>query len=209
MTSRIQLSKALLILSLVAALSFTLTPLVAAQQGPSQFPQGVRVVATSPVDTDLRIAAAGQQIYRSEDGGQTWVALSEAPGTVTTLAPGNADVNLLYAGTESGGVLRSIDGGKTWQSVNAGLGLLPGTLLGVSALAIDPANDAWVYGATGYWLGTTQVRFSPVAVVFSTDGGANWLPLAELPLSSETITQLLPEPGQPLVLQAVLSLIHI
>lgn len=203
MMSRTQFSKALIVLGLVASVSFAATPLVAAQQGPVQFPQGVDVVATSPVDTDLRIAAAGSQLFRSEDGGQTWVAFSEAPGTVTALAPGNADANLLYAGTESGGVLRSLDGGMTWQSVNEGLGLLPGTQLGVSALAVDQANDTWLYAATGYWLGTTQVRFSPAAVAFSTDGGANWLPLAELPLGSEPITQLVPQAGQPLAVQVV------
>lgn len=203
MTSRVRLSKALIILGLVASLAFAVAPLAVAQQGPSQFPQGVQVVATSPVDPDLRIAAAGRQLYRSEDGGQTWVAFSEAPGTVTALVPGNTDANLLYAGTESGGMLRSLDGGTTWQSVNAGLGLLPGTLLGVSALAVDPANDAWIYAATGYWLGTTQVRFSPVAVAFSTDGGANWLPLAELPLGGEKVTQLVPQAGQPLAVQAL------
>lgn len=166
----------------------------AAQQTAASLPEGAQWVMASPVDPNLLFSAVDAVVYRSEDGGQTWAAGAVLPSRVTALVTGNHSRDLLYVGTESGGALRSFDLGQSWQPVNEGLGRLPGTVLGVSAMAVDPEQDSIVYAATGYWLGTSQVRFSPAAVVFSTDGGAHWLPLAQWPLTRPAVTALAAQP---------------
>ena len=74
----------------------------------------------------------------------------------------------------------------------------PGVILGVSALGLDPQDDSLLYAATGYWLGTSQVRFSPAAIMVSSDNGATWLPLAQVPLGSQRITSLSVDASQSL-----------
>ena len=72
----------------------------------------------------------------------------------------------------------------------------PGVILGVSALGLDPQDDSLLYAATGYWLGTSQVRFSPAAIIVSSDSGATWRHFAQLPLSSQRIINLAVEANQ-------------
>jgi photosystem II stability/assembly factor-like uncharacterized protein len=64
------------------------------------------------------VAGAGSYILVSQDGGDTWTAPVNVPGTVLALA-GDADV--LLAGLHDVGVYKSTDGGATWASSSAGL----------------------------------------------------------------------------------------
>jgi HEAT repeat protein len=173
-----------------------------AQQLVDQLPEGAHHVVASPADSAVSYAAVGRTLYRSHDSGRTWTETATLPSAVTTLLPANRDAALIYAGTQAGGVLRSFDGGATWQAINDSLGMTPGAVLEVSALALDPADDAIIYAATGYWLGSTRLHFSPNAILFSTSGGANWLPLAALPLSAQRITTLVALPQNPLTVEA-------
>ncbi len=87
-----------------------------------------------------------------------WTPIGPGGGEVRALvaAPSNPDV--LYTGTQGGGVFKSVDGAATWTSVNSGL-----TNLVVLALAVHPRNPSIVYAGT---LG---------GGVFKTaDGGATW-----------------------------------
>lgn len=62
----------------------------------------------------------GQGIFKSDDGGETWVHLdatdSEDFHWVNDLVFGNDDARLLYAATRTG-VWRTVDGGETWQRI--------------------------------------------------------------------------------------------
>lgn len=174
---------------------------LAGAQAPVQLPADALVVA-SPADASILYAATGDVLYRSADAGQTWAEVASLPGTASVLLPANHSVELLYAGTLYDGIYRSIDGGESWQALNDGLGLLPGTMLDVSALALDPADDGLLYAATGYWLGSTELHFSPAELLVSPDGGANWLPLARLPLNGDRVESLAPVAGQRLAVQA-------
>lgn len=185
----------------LAVLLIVVAP-VGAQQDAGQLPDGVSLIASSPADPNVVYAAGNVAFYSSLDGGATWSEWASLPSPVTVLLPANHDAALVYVGTESSGVLRSFSGGQSWQAVNAGLGMLPGTILEVTSLAIDPVDDLLVYSATGYWLGSTSMRFSPAAVLVTTDGGSNWLTLAQMPLSSQAITGMQPLAGQPLAVEA-------
>lgn len=73
---------------------------------------------------------------------------------------------ILYAGTQGGGVLRSVDGGRTWQTSG-----LPGRI--VKSLTVssfpgsNPAGMGIVYAGTK----------SPASIFISSDGGESWTEL--------------------------------
>ncbi len=84
-----------------------------------------------------RVYAAGQNAYRSDDGGANWTNLTAFRGesilgsTLSDLAvsPQHPDVLVVAAGN---GVWRSADGGSSWTGLNDGLPNLPASrLLGV------------------------------------------------------------------------------
>jgi hypothetical protein len=66
----------------------------------------------------------GQGVYRSTDGGQTWISSGLANLTVTSLAIDQVTPTTMYAGTAGQGVFKSTDGGVTWkQNSYTGLSL--------------------------------------------------------------------------------------
>lgn len=183
------------LLVLVSGMVAAITPVAA--QGPA-FPEGAKAAVSSPADNEIAYAAKDRTIYRSDDGGQSWAEAATLPSVVTTITPANQDPSLVYIGTESGGIFRSFDEGTSWQAINDGLGMTPGAILEVSALAIDPQRDHVLVAATGYWLGTSQMHFSPLAIMASSDSGATWLQLTSLPLNGSRVTSLLPDASRPL-----------
>ncbi|MFH1952638.1 MAG: invasin domain 3-containing protein [Pseudomonadota bacterium] len=83
------------------------------------------------------------------------------------------DYNIMYAGTNGGGVYKSTDYGATWETVSRstenpkqGQNLIDPYIKGHSAIAVDPDNHNAVYVGTGY-LGKGNVYRS-------LDGGMNW-----------------------------------
>ena len=159
-------------------------------------------IVSAPADANVIYGAEGRNILVSEDGGQRWEERGALANQVNLLVAANHDPNLVYAAATSAGVWRSEDGGRSWESLNEGLGILPGAELEVTALALDPNDDAILYAATGYWLGHTQRRFTPTHIRFSADGGQQWQPLAELSPSIERITVLAPVTDHPFAVRA-------
>lgn len=190
----------LMMVFLVSSVLFV-TVLPATAQAP-EGPEEVEFQISSPLDPNLVYGVAAKQVLRSHDRGYSWELVSALPSAVTVLRPANHEQTLVYAGTESSGVFRSLDGGESWQAVNVGLGLLPGTLLEVTALELDPEDDGLLYAATGYWLGSTEMHFSPADVAISVDFGSTWLSLGQPPISGSPITALTPQLDQPLAVVA-------
>ncbi len=128
--------------------------------------------------------AAGDGVYKSEDGGHTWIHLglgeSRHIGRIL-VDPKNPDIVLvaalghLFGPNPERGVYRSFDGGRTWEKA---LGKNSDT--GAVDLAWDPSSPRVVYAAL--W----QVRRYPWQAYFtpatgpgsgiykSTDEGATW-----------------------------------
>jgi photosystem II stability/assembly factor-like uncharacterized protein len=93
-----------------------------------------------------------------------WVALLET-GRVAAILPATKPGGPMYVGTASGGVWRSTDNGVTWTALtDRECGLATG------AMALDPANPAIVYAATGEGNG----GLNGCGVLRSGDGGATW-----------------------------------
>jgi len=135
----------------------------------------------------------GQMLQRSDDGGQTWEAVSNefkyegVPGThkwydgtqhpwefkrIWHLEPSLTDPDTVYAGAEDAALFKTVDGGRTWQE-------LPG-LRGVK-------GDLWQPGAGGMCVHTIVldpknpnrmfVAISAAGVFRTDDSGQTWKPV--------------------------------
>ena len=151
----------------------------------------VEELVTDSTGAGLAFARTTMNLYRAENLGLSWSKVENLGSTPTALAVANRYPATVYVGTTDRGLLASTDG-QTWTPNNDGLGLVPGSRLQVTALAIDPAQLDVVYAATSYLYGTTSVHQSPATVAMSTDGGASWSTLNEG--LSNAVVELLPVP---------------
>lgn len=135
----------------------------------------------------------GQQIQRSNDGGETWEQVGNAfeyEGGTTThqwydgtqhpwefkriwhLEPSLTDPDLVYAGAEDAAFFKSTDGGKTWKE-SPGLRKAKGNLwqpgaggMGLHTILIDPKNPQRLF-----------IAISAAGAFRSEDGGESWTPI--------------------------------
>ncbi|MCY1294080.1 Ycf48-like protein [compost metagenome] len=99
----------------------------------------------------------GGSILTSQDGGQAWTRIVQAPAGTSLKAVSLGDADTVYAVGSNGTVLKSVDGGFTWD-----IGQKPG---GGSAALV---SVKFVSPLTG-WVATDSG-----AVYQSDDGGASW-----------------------------------
>jgi len=138
---------------------------------------GLADVALGP-DT-LTIYITGIQVYKSPDGGQSWIDLTDrfpplSYRTFRCVAIHPHDPKTVYVGTwglvpnnpnESQAIIyKTTDAGSTWVYAGSGLPACPGHDE-VRAIAIDPFHPDTIYAGV------------PFAGVYkSTDGGQHWVP---------------------------------
>jgi photosystem II stability/assembly factor-like uncharacterized protein len=81
-----------------------------------------------------------------------WTPLGPEGGIVDVLVFAPSDPQVVYAGTQGGGVYRSTDGGRSWSLASGGLGSFA-----VRSLAVDPRDPGVVYAGTGngFWKTTS------------------------------------------------------
>lgn len=117
----------------------------------------------------IRSGGPGSGLWKSTDGGENWVRLSEGLPAVmgkTAIAVSPADPQRLYANIEAeqGGVYRSDDGGQSWQRVS-GSRLTIARAWYFTEIVADPCARETVY-----------VLNDPL--LRSTDGGATFHEIA-------------------------------
>lgn len=138
---------------------------------------GVWVVAPHPTIAGQLLAGAGLYgtldqypgaLYQSQDYGASWTYIDTGLpiSGVLTLAYDPAAPQIVYAGTEGGGLLKSLDAGQTWQPLISWMGGK-----NILAVAVHPTNHK-VFVST---IGAGQ------AIYVSDDGGQTWSHLAEQP----------------------------
>jgi len=180
---------------------------------------GIRAHAITTLGVDpsdpLRMYAAGALggVYRTTDGGATWIPVDAglpekifladfdwASEFVAALAVDPSAPNTVYAGVSQmgpgaepagGGLFKSTDGGATWHAAVSGItdGTFP---VSIGHLAIDPSHPAKIFAAAeGHGL------------FRSTDGGATWFPSPGIPFSF--INGVAIDPGAPATVLAVTS----
>jgi photosystem II stability/assembly factor-like uncharacterized protein len=135
----------------------------------------------------------GQQVQRSDDGGETWEAVGKdflydgVPGThqwydgtqhpwefkrIWHFEPSLTDAETVYAGAEDAALFRSTDGGKTWQELS-GLRDAKGKLwqpgaggMCLHTIVLDPTNSQRMF-----------VAISAAGAFRTDDGGKTWSPI--------------------------------
>src|SRR5262249_51620643 len=80
-------------------------------------------------------------VYRSTDGGATWIVVTLPPKGADGLRVFAGGHETLYATTSSGTVFTSTDAGATWRTVGTEAGL-------TGPLVVDPRNPETLYGST-------------------------------------------------------------
>jgi photosystem II stability/assembly factor-like uncharacterized protein len=157
--------------------------------------QSIGALAIAPSNPDIIYVGSGEGlqrpdlsvgdgIYKSTDGGTTWIHLGLRDGQqigrvlVDPRDPDRVFVAVLghpYGANEERGVFRSTDGGKTWKKV-----LYKDADTGAEDLAFDPANSQVIYADLWSarqvpWEGSIEGHKG--GLYKSTDGGDTWKPL--------------------------------
>jgi hypothetical protein len=150
-------------------------------------------VAADSTGAGLAFFRTEQTLYRSENGGMSWMAVETLSSLPTALEVVNTLPPVVYVGTMDRGLLRS-DTGESWMSANDGLNWAPGSRLHVDALAVDPQQPGVLYAATSYLYGSTTLTQSPTGVWMSANGGNEWAPVVRK--SDAVVTDLMPVAGR-------------
>ena len=136
-------------------------------------PAGPNLIAV----VDDHAANGTMALYRSQDGGESWLVAGTLPLTsVQALALSPVNVDILAAASASQ-IVYTADGGQTWHELTTDFAALNATDAQINALAIDGRNSQRLY------VGTTQG-------LFEFDGGA-LVRSADDTLGSTAVTALL------------------
>ncbi|MFA7687636.1 MAG: YCF48-related protein [Moheibacter sp.] len=102
---------------------------------------------------------AGSAVYKTTDGGNTWVQSSYNNGEyLRNIEFLNEDIGFL--GALSDHFYRTTDGGETWETVWDLQGAIP------AICGLDTVGESTVYGCGAY--------FEPAYIIKSTDSGETW-----------------------------------
>lgn len=137
-------------------------------------------------DMAVEFVPYGMGVYRSRDGGTTWLAPTDpsiAGNGFMALAVSPTDPNIVYAGAfYSQGLFKSVDGGQTWAPTNEGL---PEPYGNFSAIAIDPRDNGVVYAG------------GSVGLFKSSNAGGSWVRLAAGLDPAANFSDILMDPTNP------------
>ncbi|MBI3966184.1 MAG: exo-alpha-sialidase, partial [Chloroflexi bacterium] len=133
------------------------------------FPIAVDEVVVAPTDPVVAYASTDAGVYRSADGGRTWLptgALGQPPRgeQVVGIVVDPRSANTVYASTTQYGVYKSEDGGRTWIQLRGRGGVAP---FSFSRIVVSVADPNVLFGA-----GDQRARVH--GLFRSTDGGRSW-----------------------------------
>jgi photosystem II stability/assembly factor-like uncharacterized protein len=174
---------------------------VSTDSGASWSSTGLSGVQISSIAIDsaqpdtLYVSTDGGGVYRTYDGGATWLQRNSGLGTlrVMTLAVHPSSPERVYAGTLGGGVYRSTNRGDSWVSASSGLADSD-----IATIAITPENQNTLYA------GSTGVGH----VYKSSDAGDSWVDLTRnLPLEP-VVDALAVRPDSSSVLYVGIGAVH-
>ena len=135
---------------------------------------GVTALAIDPLVSSRLYAVALGGVFKSGDGGTTWIPMnsgfSASCGPSHGLAISPTDPRVLYVTTKlfcAAAVYKTADGGSTWKPTG-----LTFEHVGVTnSIAVDPINENIIYLTAG----DDGVFRGGAGFFRSTDGGENWI----------------------------------
>jgi hypothetical protein len=176
-------------------------------------------VAADPTDSNtIYISSAGGGVWKTINGGSTWLPLTDAQSTLSmgAIAVAASNHNVVYAGTgeanNSGdsnfgrGILVSVDGGATWTLQTGPAGVFNTRRLTTSRIAIDPTNPNIAYAAMADF-GNNGLYGTNTGIWKTTDGGATWANTTQAAAlnSSDPWSDVAINPLSPLTVYAALG----
>jgi photosystem II stability/assembly factor-like uncharacterized protein len=148
----------------------------------------IHIVVVDPLQPSTVYACSGNQLFISENAGETWRLQSRivanAEASILALKADPKEGQTFYASVEGGGLYKTQDGGATWKHAGE-----PLPAERITSLDIDPVNTQNVY------VGYTVKGLGRVAK--STDGGTTWPLMLTVPISEADISALAVDPEQP------------
>ncbi len=129
----------------------------------------ITILAIAPNSPNTIYAGTFSGPYRSTDAGATWTKTSTTgiSGSLfsASIAVDPTNSQVVYVGSQSGGLRKSTNGGDSWTNVN-----IPLNNATVSSIVFDPVTPSTMYVGAGN------------GVFRSTDSGTSWTALNNFPL---------------------------
>ena len=143
------------------------------------------MLAIDPITPGTLYVGTGNYVYKSTDGGGSWIAVERLINSFLALAVDPTTPGTVYAGTNGRGIFKSTNGG-TWNAASTAL-----SNSSVSVLVLDPTSPGVLYAGTDG------------GVFESTNAGATWSALnTGLPAVGASVSALAPDPTTPGTLYA-------
>lgn len=129
-----------------------------------------------------------------------WSGDADASGRVPSIAVHPTQPDTAYAASASGGLWKTTDGGAHWTPLTDRL-----SSLNSGAVAIDPSDPETVYYGTGEW----STGATGDGLFRSTDGGANWTKIATTAQVGSTISRVVVNPSNSLIVHVGGNIGHV
>lgn len=122
-------------------------------------------ITFDPNDSNT-VYTGNQKLYRTVDDGISWHELTPVldGSPISAIEVAAADSNVIYVGTENGGIFRSLDRGTTW-SANLASNVLPGVVITRIETSVKDARQVFL----------TVANFGNSHVFYSRDAGLTWV----------------------------------
>ncbi len=132
-------------------------------------PNNANIVLAATSNDAVNARAFRSGIYKSTDGGQTWVQKFSGLSWVQQIVATPGDFNVLYATVRGVGVYKSTDAGETWAQASSGM-----SPDGRIEMAVSPLNTSRLYASV---VGSLSGNGADLYV--SDDAGASWKVVTE------------------------------